>query len=96
MDQDLLKLAYGVCEEFCDTVILDPENGSILLYIPKKYYGPVSTRLGRLNFVEIFKQKRRKYIVSCLQVLVSIDDEEIEFIQEEDIDEEDDDDNGIL
>ncbi len=94
MDQDLLKLAYGVCEEFCDTVILDCENGSILLYIPKKYYGPVSTRLGRLNFVEIFKQKRRKYIVSCLQVLVDLPDEEIEFYQEEEDD--DDDDNGFL
>ena len=91
MDQDLLKLAYSVCEEFCDTVILDPENGSILLYIPKKYYGPVSTRLGRLNFVEIFKQKRRKYIVTCLQVLVDLD-EEIEWIEDDD----EDDDNGFL
>ena len=91
MDQDLLKLAYGICEEFCDTVILDSENGSILLYIPKKYYGPVSTRLGRLNFVEIFKQKRRKYIVTCLQVLVDLD-EEIEWLEEDD----EDDDNGFL
>jgi len=91
MDQDLLKLAYGICEEFCDTVILDSENGSILLYIPKKYYGPVSTRLGRLNFVEIFKQKRRKYIVTCLQVLVDLD-EEIEWIEDDD----EDDDNGFL
>ena len=89
MDKEaVFSLAQSVCYEFCDSIIIDPENGSILLYIPKKFYAPVCSRLAKLDFVEIFKQKRRKYIVSCLQILV--DYEETEIITEE----EDDDDDG--
>lgn len=90
--KEALDLAKSICEEFCDTIIIDPENGSILLYIPKKYYGPVTSRLCKLEFVEIFKQKRRKYVVSCLQLLLD-DMGETEIIIEEE--EDDDDDDGL-
>ena len=64
------------------------KNGSILLYVPKKYYAPIVTRLAKLEFIEVFKQKRRKYIVTCLQQL--IDDVDTEIILEEEDDEEED------
>ena len=89
MDNEaILDLALSVCEEFCDTIIMDPKNGSILLYVPKKYYAPIVTRLAKLEFIEVFKQKRRKYIVTCLQQLIDDIDTEI-IIEEEDDDEED-------
>lgn len=90
MDQnDALDLAKSICEEFCDTIIMDPENGSILLYVPKKFYAPICTRLAKLEFCEVFKQKKRKYIVSCLQFM--FDDVDTEIIIEEDDDEEEED-----
>ena len=91
MDKEaVFSLAQSVCYEFCDDIIIDPENGSILLYIPKKFYAPVCNRLTKLDFVEIFKQKRRKYIVCCLQLLHD-DLEETEIYYDEDDDEDDDD-----
>ena len=87
--KEALDLAKSICEEFCDTIIIDPENGSILLYVPKKFYAPISNRLGKLEFIEVFKQKKRKYIVSCLQFIFDDVDTEI-IIEEEDDDEEED------
>ena len=58
---DALDLAKSICEEFCDTIIVDPENGSILLYIPRKFYAPICNRLGNLEFLEFFKQKYKDF-----------------------------------
>lgn len=82
-----LDLAKSICEEFCDTIIVDKENGSILLYIPKKYYAPICGRLVKLDFVEVFKQKKRKYVVSCLQIMFE-DSEDIEIITDDEEDDE--------
>jgi len=90
MNDKTLDLARSICEEFCQNVLIDPENGSILMYIPKKYYGPITSRLVQLEFVEVFKQKRRKYIVSLMQLLVDgMEDLEIS------LEDEEDDDDGV-
>lgn len=85
---DALDLAKSICEEFCDTIIVDPENGSILLYAPKKYYAPICNRLGKLEFLEFFKQKRDKHIVTCLQLMFE-SKEDTEMYFEDDDDDED-------
>ena len=90
MNDKTLDLARSICEEFCQNVLIDPENGSILMYIPKKYYGPITSRLVQLEFVEVSKQKRRKYIVSLMQLLVDgMEDLEIS------LEDEEDDDDGV-
>ena len=89
MDQnDALDLAKSICEEFCDTIIMDPENGSILLYVPKKFYAPICTRLAKLEFLEFFKQKKGKYIVVCLQFMFE-NEEDTEMYFEDDDDDDD-------
>lgn len=86
MNNDTVDLAKSICEEFCDTTLIDPENGSILLYIPKKYYSAICYRLVSLDFVEIFKYKQKKYNVCLFQLLV----DDIEDIEVWDDDDEDD------
>lgn len=85
MNINAIDLAKSICEEFCDTTLIDPENGSILLYIPKKYYSSICSRLVKLDFLEVFKYKQRKYVVCVYQLLIE-DEIDIEMWEDEDDD----------
>jgi len=85
MNNDAVDLAKSICEEFCNTTLIDPENGSILLYIPKKYYSAICYRLINLDFIEIFKYKQKKYYVCLFQILTDLN-EDIEVWDDEDDD----------
>jgi len=88
MNNETLQLAVSVCYEFCDSVLVDEENLSILIYVKKKYYGPITSRLIKLEFLEVFKQNRKNTTVSLLQLMTE-DNEDIEINFDEDDDEVD-------
>lgn len=87
MYDDVINFAQSICEEFCETTLIDPYNGSILMYIPKRYYAAISTRLVKLSFLEVFKFKKDKQIVCLFQFLPDsyVYDEDDEY-DEDDVD----------
>ncbi len=84
-NDDIFKLACSVCDEFCDTVLNDPETQSILLYVNRDYYPQICSRLTKLGFIEIFKNKQDKNTVVVFQLVY---DEDIEMIFEDDDEDE--------
>ena len=87
MDQRPIGLIKSICEEFCDCVLVDASMGSFLVYIKKRYYQPLSSRLGQLEVLELFKHKRNNRYVVLYQAMELVDD----IVQFEDDDLEDDD-----
>ena len=87
MDQRSIDLIKSICEEFCDCVLVDADMGSFLVYIKKRYYQPLSSRLGQLEVLEIFKNERNNRFVVLYQAMELVDD----IVQFEDDDYEDDD-----
>jgi hypothetical protein len=87
MDQRPIDLIKSICEEFCDCVLVDSSMGSFLVYIKKRYYQPLSSRLGQLEVLEIFKNERNNRFVVLYQAMELVDD----IVQFEDDDYEDDD-----
>ncbi len=82
-----LDLVRSICEEFCDCVLVDEQNASFLIYVTKKYYQPLSSRLAQLDVVEIFRNKRRNKNVVLYQVLGMV--EEDVFFEDDDEDDVD-------
>ena len=90
MDQRPIGLIKSICEEFCDCVLVDADMGSFLVYIKKRYYQPLSSRLGQLEVVELFKNKRDNRYVVLYQAMELVDD--IVQFEDDDFDDFEDDD----
>ena len=90
LDESILDLAKSICEEYCDDILADFDNYSILLYIPTKFYPALCTRLSQIDFLEIFRYKKEEHIVTLFQFIF---DDMCEYIMEEDGEDYDDDDD---
>tara|TARA_R100000963_G_scaffold22736_2_gene15782 strand:- start:3012 stop:3287 length:276 start_codon:yes stop_codon:yes gene_type:complete len=86
MNPDRIDLVRSVCEEFCDCIIIDDSNGSFLIYVPKKWYQPLCSRLAQLDVVEVFRNKRKQKIVVLFQILCSMPEEDIFYEDDDDMD----------
>lgn len=84
MNPDRIDLVRSVCEEFCDSILIDDSNGSFLIYVSKKWYQPLCSRLAQLDVVEVFRNKRRNKTVVLFQILCCIPEEDIFYEDDDD------------
>ena len=51
--KDSFESAITVCHEFCNYIITDHENGSILINIDEEYHSELVKRLDQLDVMEV-------------------------------------------
>jgi len=84
MNQISVSLVRSICEEFCDCVLIDDQNLSLLVYVKKRFHQPLVSRLAQLGVVEVFKNKQKNKIVGLYQVLHDMESDDISWEEEDD------------
>jgi hypothetical protein len=51
--KDSFESAIAVCHEFCNYIITDDDNGSILINVNEEYHGELVKRLDQLGLMEV-------------------------------------------
>lgn len=51
--KDSFESAQAVCHEFCNYIITDDTNGSILINVNEEYHGELVKRLDQLDVMEV-------------------------------------------
>ena len=51
--KDSFESAIAICNEFCNYIIADTDNGSILINIDEEYHSELVKRLDKIDVMEV-------------------------------------------